>query len=1294
MQLARTTIRLCAVLLSLTYMGCGSDNEGGGGNNTTGGATTTVTGTKATGGRTGTGGASATTKATTGGASSTVVTTGGATAVTTGGTSAVTSATGGASSTVVATTGGATAVTTGGATAVTTGGSTSATSFSISGTVTGLSGSGLVLAIGSDTLAVAANGAFTFPKSYASGSAIAVAIATQPSGPAQVCTVTGGTIASLTSNVSNVAVACATNSYKVGGTVTGLTGTGLVLQDNAGDDLAVAADGAFVFVTKVASGQAYTVTIKTQPSTPTQKCTVSGGSGTVGTSDVSTVTVNCSTESFTIGGTVSGLDGTGLVLQNNAGDDVAVSANGSFSFATPVLSGQPFAVTVKTQPSEKSQTCVVTSGTGTVAGGNVTTVAVDCTTNKYAISGTITGLVGSGLTLQNNLGDNLSIASGTTFAFTTEVASGSPYSVTVLTNPNTPAQICTVADGSGTVTNAAISNVAITCVTQSFTVGGNVVGMTQTGLVLQNNAGDDLVIDADGAFVFVTPVLSGANFAVTIKTQPGTEYCSVSGGTGTMGGANVSSVTINCSTEAYTVGGTVTGLAGQGLELSLNGGAPLTVSGNGTFAFSTLIAKNGAYDVTIAQQPSSPSQTCILTNKSGTVTTAAITDVTVNCFINSYPIGGTVTGLAGTGLVLQNNAGNDLAVAANGAFAFPINIASGLPYAVTVKTQPTSPMQDCTVSNGGGTVTGAAITNVQVTCVTKRYAVGGTISGLVGSVVLSNNTTDTLTLTANGTFTFDQTVASGTNYNVEVTTQPSGPTQTCTVTGGTGPIVDAAVNTVVITCVTNKYTINAAVTGLASGESLELTSGADVLALTADGTFAFATQITSGEPYSVAMTGAPLTQNCSLSGNSGTVGGSDVTVTVNCTNKPTVGGTVTGLAGTGLVLTLNGSEDLPVSGTSFAFPTFFEDGDPYEVTVKTQPQQPSQTCTVTNGTGTIAGAGVTDVEINCTTNLHTLSVNVTGLAAPTGVVLQNNLADNLTVTANGVAAFATKVASGSNYDVSVLTQPSVPSQTCVVTANTGTVADADITLAVNCTTNKYKVGGTVTGGAVSGLVLRNNAGDDLNIAATGTFAFATSIDSGAAYAVTVATQPTGATCAVTNGSGTVGSADVTTVAVACSTQFNFDTSTEGANYYLPPTGSTITFSSTEGSPSPGAVVALLNYATGTTATCPSSTNIQLLGSLNLTGYTTMTAWVKVIDEWPSGDRSGGVQLFINGSSGFKTGAFTSWWSMTIGQWKQLVWTITAGTDLTAITSWGVGVYEGAPAVCQPMTIEIDSITFQ
>jgi 6-phosphogluconolactonase (cycloisomerase 2 family) len=161
--------------------------------------------------------------------------------------------------------------------------------------------------------------------------------------------------------------------YTIGGTVTGLTGTGLVLQDNGGDDLPVTADGAFTFATKVNSGGAYAVTVKTQPSG--QTCTVANGSG-MASANVTNVAVSCASSGVTIGGTVTGLTGTGLVLQDNGADNLTIAQNGTFTFATALASGKAYAVTVLTQPA--GQTCTVTNGTGTTGGSNVTNVAVNC----------------------------------------------------------------------------------------------------------------------------------------------------------------------------------------------------------------------------------------------------------------------------------------------------------------------------------------------------------------------------------------------------------------------------------------------------------------------------------------------------------------------------------------------------------------------------------------------------------------------------------------------------------------------------------------------------------------------------------------------------------------------------------------------------------------------------------------------------------------------------------------------------------------------------------------------------
>ena len=93
-----------------------------------------------------------------------------------------------------------------------------------------------------------------------------------------------------------------------------------------------------------------------------------------------------------------------------------------------------------------------------------------------------------------------------------------------------------------------------------------------------------------------------------------------------------------------------------------------------------------------------------------------------------YMVGGSVSGLVGSGLFLQDNGGNDLAIAANGTFVFSGAVASGSAYAVTVKSQPTNPSQTCVVAAAGGTIDGANVSNVAVTC-TQRFAY---VSGHLG----------------------------------------------------------------------------------------------------------------------------------------------------------------------------------------------------------------------------------------------------------------------------------------------------------------------------------------------------------------------------------------------------------------------------------------------------------------------------------------------------------------------------------------------------------------------------------
>jgi len=170
------------------------------------------------------------------------------------------------------------------------------------------------------------------------------------------------------------------NTATIGGSVTGLLGTGLVLRNNGSEQLEISANGGFVFTVPVNTGEDYLVDVVTQPVTPWQTCTVSNDEGPVTGPDIGDVQVDCQTDRYAVGGTVTGLLGSGLVLRNNGVDDLAISENGSFAFDTAIDSGADYEVTIANDPDDPAQRCLVSNDQGAVGGVPIEDVQVDCRT--------------------------------------------------------------------------------------------------------------------------------------------------------------------------------------------------------------------------------------------------------------------------------------------------------------------------------------------------------------------------------------------------------------------------------------------------------------------------------------------------------------------------------------------------------------------------------------------------------------------------------------------------------------------------------------------------------------------------------------------------------------------------------------------------------------------------------------------------------------------------------------------------------------------------------------------------
>lgn len=171
----------------------------------------------------------------------------------------------------------------------------------------------------------------------------------------------------------------------LGGYVFGLTKEGLVLQNNGGSPLTIAAGAtSFTFPERIGSDSNFDVTIKTQPASA--KCEVVNGKGKSGAYSITSVEIHCATFSYDLGGTISGLDSAGLVLINGSARQTIPAGATSFTMTKykadgsydtgRVADGAPYGITVFQQPA--GRTCTVANGTGTMGNTAIMNVRVTC----------------------------------------------------------------------------------------------------------------------------------------------------------------------------------------------------------------------------------------------------------------------------------------------------------------------------------------------------------------------------------------------------------------------------------------------------------------------------------------------------------------------------------------------------------------------------------------------------------------------------------------------------------------------------------------------------------------------------------------------------------------------------------------------------------------------------------------------------------------------------------------------------------------------------------------------------
>ena len=672
-------------------------------------------------------------------------------------------------------------------------------------------------------------------------------------------------------------------------------------------------------------------------------------------------------------------------------------------------------------------------------------------------------------------------------------------------------------------------NIVVTCTQNTYTIGGNVSGLVTGTVTLTNLNNNDVITPGNGNYLFDQNISYAGNYNVAL-TQPTGQNCNIVNPNGTMPAYSVQNINVVCAAKSYSLGGSVSGFAGNTNLTLTNLNNNDTVSmGNGNFTFATQVNYHSNFNVTITQ-PAGLS--CVFAGGSNTGTMPAANDanIVVNCTAATYTIGGNVSGLVTGNVTLTNISNADAITPANGNYLFDQNVTYGSNYNVTL-TPPNG--QHCSIVNPNGTMPAYSVQNINVVCSPNTYTLGGSVSGLVSSanITLTNALNADAISVGNGNFAFDVLVAYNSNFNVTIT-QAAGQTCAFSASSGSGTMPAANDYNIVVTCTQNTYTIGGNVSGLVTGNvTLTNLNNNDVIT-PGNGNYLFDQNITYASNYNVTLV-SPASQHCAIVNPNGVMPAYSVqNINVLCSpNQYILGGSVSGLVtNTNVTLTnVPNSESLSVTNGNYTFAQTVAYYSNYNVTI-TQPT--GQTCSAANAQATMPGSNDYNVTVTCTANKYSIGGLVSGLTGGGNVTL-TNLNNNDTVTSvNGTYVFPLSVAYPGNYNVAVTT--SAYGQVCTVVNPNGTVSNANITNAnVTCVPIPYALGGSISGLAANTNVILANGADTLNRGGNGNFTFAASVGYNQTYNVTVSTQPNNQFCTVTNGSATMGNANVTNVAVAC-----------------------------------------------------------------------------------------------------------------------------------------------------------------
>ena len=608
-----------------------------------------------------------------------------------------------------------------------------------------------------------------------------------------------------------------------------------------------------IFKQDLAYDYEYNLTISKQPSG--QVCSLTNNVGTV-TKDVDDITIACNDIQYSVGGNISGVRDDaeitlGIQARKDASDNyghieiLKIDKNAQYRFQKDgnISIGSDVVVLVLGKPT--GQTCtlspqyslenppVITDENATAyqsviprywdinnfPAHNILNLDVNCTSDKYLVSGSVIqpshwsyedSLV---VSLNNTFESTISKDGSNSFYFgNNKLAYGEEYNVTITSQPSYVS--CQIHNGSGTITGE-VNDINITCQPHMFSIGGTIDGISSTEginltLFSQQTQQQTLAINDNGSFLFDVLLPYNEYYHTYIQTN---KHYQCTDFEGYVPEHNVSDIAINC---------TYINTAPVANPYSV------LVDENSSSIFKPSIydQEDDTMSLVIATQPSHGTASINGNSLTYTPTKDYYGDDSFEYKVNDGKLDSNISTINVTVRNMRDRpvaVSKEVSVLKNKTTIIDLDAndpnGDDLQYDFEQPThgvikEITSPnhihytpdsnytgIDSFTFTAYDGTYySDSATITIKVKDENSTYSIGGNISGLDGTVVLKNNDTDTLTLNANGTFSFSTKVADNSTYDVAIETQPS--TQSCVVSNGSGTVDGNDISDVNVTCVT------------------------------------------------------------------------------------------------------------------------------------------------------------------------------------------------------------------------------------------------------------------------------------------------------------------------------------------------------------------------------------------------------------------------------------------------------------------------------------------------------------